>query len=56
MQQMFGKKAALIAMGISAMLFVGASFSGAFQLFGPMSTIFAGGLIALAIAENNPRE
>jgi len=56
MQMMLGKKVALAAMGISAMIFVGCSFSGANQLLAPMATIIAGGLIALAIAENNPRE
>lgn len=56
MQMMLGKKIALGAMGVSAMIFVGGTFSGAHQLYAPMATIFAGALIALAIAENNPRE
>lgn len=56
MQMMLAKKIALGAMGVSALMFVGASFSGAHQLYAPMATIFGGALIALAIAENNPRE
>ena len=56
MPQVLAKKASLIAIAVSGMLFVGGSFSGAHQLYPPMATIIAGGLIALAIAENNPRE
>lgn len=56
MQMMLAKKIALAAMAIAALMFVGASFSGAVNLLAPMATIMAGALIALAIAENNPRE
>ena len=56
MSQMFAKKAALIAIVIAVLLFVGGSFSGDHQLYGSMGTVIAGALIALAIAENNPRE
>ena len=56
MQMILAKKAALAAMAISAMIFVGANFSGATGLYPAMATIFSGALIALAIAENNPRE
>jgi len=56
MQMMFAKKVSLAVMGASALMMFGASMSGAGQLLGPAGTVFAGALIALAIAENNPRD
>ncbi len=56
MQMMLAKKVSLAVMGAAALMMIGASMSGAHQLLAPAGTVFAGALIALAIAENNPRE
>ncbi|HYG77279.1 MAG TPA: hypothetical protein VEK08_19900 [Planctomycetota bacterium] len=56
MQQMLAKKISLAVLMISGLMLAGASMSGANALMGASATAFAGALISLAIAENNPRE